>query len=99
MTFGEDLALFEVPTPAPLSKPLRDVGNGAPVWTKYRPKDPLKCDDCNLFLHQSRGSGPAARRAYFRRKARGVDLLLCSEHAQLRREDDGLEQLKEGGTA
>lgn len=90
----QDVPLFNVELPAPLVKPRRELGPGKPRWSKYRVKDPLKCDDCNLVLHLCRGDGPASRRAWWRRKQGGVDLLLCIEHAQQRREEDGLKPLE-----
>lgn len=87
--------LFE-PEETPVVKPKRasdPAKAGRPRWSKYRPVNPPKCDDCMLALAQSQGRAPASRRAKFRRQAGSSDLLLCYAHAQLRREDDGLEAL------
>jgi hypothetical protein len=81
--------LFPVTEP-PVKTPKRPPANGAARWSKYRPKYPVKCDDCMLLLAQQRGQAPASRQAKFRRQQGGADLLLCYGHAQARRDEDGL---------
>jgi len=87
-------ALFGVETP-PIQVPKRiPTSKRTPVvWSKYRPKHPVKCDDCMLLLVQCKGKAPASRQAKFRRKQGVSDLLLCYAHAQARREEDGMEAL------
>lgn len=47
-----------------------------------------------LVLALANGDGPVSRLAQFRRVQSGADLLLCAAHAQVRRDEDGLEPLK-----
>jgi len=62
---------------------------GSVVWTKYRPKQTVRCDDCVTVLEQGQGHGPATRAARWRMRTKdGLDLLLCSAHAQHRKELD-----------
>lgn len=61
-----------------------------PVWSKYRPKNAVKCDDCMLLLAQQHGKAPASQPARWKRKQGASDLLLCYAHAALRRDADGL---------
>lgn len=89
-------ALFDVP--ADQVKPVRQPpppSNGRITWTKYRPKKPLKCDDCLHVLAEAHGHAPAARMARWRRVQGGGDRLVCSAHMTQRREDEGLAPLKD----
>jgi hypothetical protein len=87
--------LFEV-DPVPVKVPKRTTSSQAkPRWTKYRPKFPLKCDDCMLVLALAKGAGPPSRQAKFRRKQGAGDLLLCYAHAQARRDEDGMKPLED----
>jgi hypothetical protein len=94
----DTLPLFDAPEPdrprAPRQRP--QLAHHAPKWTKYRPKNPLPCDDCKLYLAQHNGRGPASRQARWRRKVGGTDRLLCGPHAQLMRDQDRLPRFKEG---
>lgn len=81
--------LFDVDTP-PVAVPKRKPKAGRPVWAKYRPRHPAKCDDCMLVLLMARGQAPASRAAKFRRVQGGSDLLLCYAHAQARRDEDDM---------
>lgn len=84
--------LFDV-QPVPVRKPPRaqtPASAARPRWSKYRPLNPVKCDDCMAVLAAAQGNGPASRLAKFRRAQGGTDLLLCYAHAQQRRDDDGL---------
>lgn len=87
-------ALFVVSQP-PVTKVTRKQGRSRPKWTKYRPINPLKCDDCMLVLALAKGNGPATRQARWKRVQDGKDQLLCYGHADARREEDGLEPLKD----
>lgn len=83
-------ALFDVGD-QPVAVPTRPKARaGKVVWSKYRPKHPVKCDDCMLLLATTRGQAPASRQAKFRRKQGSLDLLLCYAHTQARRDEDGL---------
>lgn len=87
-------ALFHVeslPVKAPTRKDTEKAAQ--PRWSKYRPKNPVKCDDCMLLLAETQGKGPASQPARWRRKSGVTDLLLCYAHADLRRDSDGLESL------
>lgn len=87
--------LFDVDTP-PVRTPRRPAAPGKPAWSKYRPKAPMKCDDCMMVLALAKGDAPASRRARWRRRIGTTDLLLCYAHADVRREEDGLERLEHG---
>lgn len=86
--------LFEVANP-PVAKVKRPQGRSRPAWTKYRPVNPVKCDDCCLVLALAKGDGPATRQARWRRVQDGADLLLCYAHADVRRKEDGLVPLQD----
>lgn len=86
--------LFEVAQP-PVIKVTRKQGKSRPRWTKYKPVNPVKCDDCMLILALAKGDGPAARQARWKRAQDGAYLLLCYAHADARREEDGLVPLKD----
>lgn len=86
--------LFEVPSPIVQKVTRTSAGTGKPKWTKYRPVRPLKCDDCMLILALAKGEAPPSRQARWRRKTTDTDLILCQGHADLRREEDGMPELK-----
>jgi len=88
--------LFPVVTP-PVKSPKRPKASSSDKarWTRYRPKNPVKCDDCMLVLALAEGEGPASRQARYRRKQGETDLLLCFAHAQIRRDEDGLKRYRE----
>jgi hypothetical protein len=65
-----------------------------PRWSAYRPKNRVSCDDCLSDLVEA-GGGPLSRAARWRRVQGESDLLICSAHAQLRRDADGLAPLKD----
>lgn len=76
----KQLKLVEVePTPVKPPRPPAET-TGVPVYGKYRPKNPVKCDDCMLLLVQMRGLAPLARQARFYRRAGGQKRLLCAGH-------------------
>lgn len=86
--------LFVVANPLVQKVARKDTGTGKPKWTRYNPINPVKCDDCMLLLAVAKGNAPASRQARWRRKAGDSDLLLCQGHADLRREEDGMPELK-----
>jgi hypothetical protein len=86
--------LFEVKPPR-IVKVKRAQGKSKPRWAKYRPKNPVKCDDCMLVLALAKGRGPASRQARWKRVQDAADQLLCYAHAQVRRDEDGMVPLKE----
>jgi hypothetical protein len=47
-----------------------------------------------LLLYVSKGNAPASRPARWKRKQGAEYLLLCYQHAELRREEDGLKSLR-----
>lgn len=89
MNATEDVPMFEVETP-PVVTPKRPRGQSKPKWTRYRLKNPVKCDDCMLVLTLAKGEAPPARFALYRRVQDSKDLLLCAAHAQDRRDEDGM---------
>jgi hypothetical protein len=90
------LPMFEVPA-APKVFGLKTTASpGTPKWSKYRPKNPVKCDDCLAYLAQNGGNGPATNPAKFKRTVGAEFRLLCYPHAEARRQQDGLPELKEG---
>jgi hypothetical protein len=89
------LPMFDVPAAPEVFKPRTTAKPGTPKWSKYRTKNPVKCDDCLLFLAQNGGRGPASNPAKFKRAAGGEFRLLCYSHAEARRDQDGLPKLKE----
>lgn len=95
----EQDVLFEVPSPIVPKVKRASTGAGKPRWSKYRPVNPVKCDDCMLLLALTKGKAPRARSARWRRKCGDVDLLLCQGHADQRREEDGMPGLKGYGDA
>jgi len=88
--------MFELPDPAPVKAPSKRVqaARAKPVWSRYRPKNPVKCDHCLLVLAENGGQGPATKQARHARRQGKERLLLCGPHAQIQREKDGLPQLK-----
>lgn len=91
MMADEQDPLFHVES-SPVRKPTRREAASAlrPRWSKYRPVNPVKCDDCMAVLAETRGEGPASRQAKWRRKQGNLDRLLCYAHAALQRAEDGL---------
>lgn len=81
-------ALFETPIPEPLVTPKgASTGLGPVRYTKYSGK--FKCDDCVLWLHERGQQGLGAPPARFARQRRAQGdsvVLLCHEHANLRKE-------------
>lgn len=86
--------LFEVKNPRVI-KVTRKQGKTRPRWSRYKVKNPIKCDDCMLVLALAKGDGPATRQARWKRVQDGADLLLCYAHAEVRRDEDGMVPLKD----
>jgi hypothetical protein len=89
------LPMFEVPASPAVFKPKATAEPGAPRWSKYRPKNPVKCDHCLRVLAERNGNGPASHPAKFKRTVGDTFLLLCYQHAEAQRTEDGLPKLKE----
>lgn len=92
----DTIPMFDVPEAAPRPAPRRQGDNPKPVWSKYRPKNPVRCDDCVAVLVEAKGKAPASLSARWKRKAGGTDRLLCVPHANKQRELDALPPLKGG---
>jgi len=90
----DQAGLFDVPDVPPVKPGRRLPTNPARVvWAKYRPVNPVKCDDCMHALAMAQGKAPASRQAKFKRTQGGEVLLVCYWHAQVRREEDGMSAL------
>lgn len=88
--------LFDVPEGTPVRAPRRSAPPASePIWTRYRPKNPVKCDHCMRVLAETNGTGPIAQTARYRRRAGGTDEVLCYPHAQLQRDADGLPRFRQ----
>lgn len=78
------------------AKPARDTPLGdflRPVYTKYDPKYPSRCDRCVEELHEAWRDGTTPytppKTARTRRVLGGDVLLLCSRHTQEMKEKEG----------
>jgi hypothetical protein len=83
--------LFELPEGEPVkrSKSLRELDRlSRPVWTRYKPRNRVPCDECITLLHEAGGVGPYAKSARHKRTLEGKFLLLCDEHARLWRAEE-----------
>lgn len=68
-----------------------------PKWSRYRPKFPLRCDDCQDALaaaYQRGEPAPIARKAAFKRTDKRGFRLLCGGHAQEWRTRDKLPKFR-----
>lgn len=92
---GGTIPMFGEPAPAEVRKPGAASSNSKPRWSKYKTKNPVKCDRCLRVLAMARGEGPATMPARFKRVAGGKDELLCYLHAQAQRTEDGLAPYKD----
>ena len=91
----DTIPLFGEPEPAARPEPAAAAPSAACAsWSKYRPKNPVKCDRCMAVLAETGGAGPIAAQAKFRRKAGSVIELLCYVHAEAQRQRDGLPGLR-----
>jgi hypothetical protein len=88
--------MFEDPEPTARPEPKRAAGpaDAKPKWTRYRPKNPVKCDRCMAVHAETGGKGPLAAQAKFSRTAGGVRELLCYQHTQAQRARDGMPEPK-----
>lgn len=84
---SEQLGLFGPPEPVAVAapKPLKGVR-----WFDYRVIKPEKCAHCLLAAHQARNNAwqPNLQTARFRRQADDGDLLLCRDHAGIKKSAD-----------
>lgn len=95
MTHSANEPTLFVPPHSQVTKVIREkAAGGRPTWSKYRPLNAVKCDDCMLALYQAKGEAPASKPARWKRKQGASFLLLCYGHADLWREEDGLTPLK-----
>lgn len=93
----DTIPLFDEPGRIERPEPKRShLAHHKPHWTKYRPKNPVKCDHCMQIHVETHGGGPLAAQARFARIADGAKTLLCSPHAQQQRRRDGMPELKGG---
>lgn len=90
------LPLFDPPTPDPVRHPQVTPKPGRPTWSRYRPKNPVKCDDCMAVHAETGGRGPIAGMARWRRAVGRDYRLLCYAHARRWRDHDKLPALKGG---
>lgn len=88
-------ALFDVGTAQVPRARRTPPGTGRVTWGKYRPKEPVKCDDCMSILAAASGKAPVARTARWRRRQGDADRLLCGGHMEQRRHEEGLTPLKD----
>lgn len=81
--------LFDPPDEPPAARPLAAArGTGRPTYTRYRPKTPVRCDDCAAAYVADPGA-PMSRNATYRRAQAGTPaLLLCHAHVRLRKEGE-----------
>lgn len=86
-----DVPLFEIGEPTPLPRPAHPITATGPLkWANYRPKWPVRCDDCAAVLMEANRTGiaaPPSRTARFTCTQGALKLFICSEHKNLRMED------------
>lgn len=89
-----NVPMFPAPEPPPvtLSKTLAPHGQAKGSYARYQPKNRVACDECVVVLHEARGVGSAPMRARMTRKSDAGTLRLCSPHAGLWRELDGVKE-------
>jgi hypothetical protein len=86
------LPMFPEPDPPPIAKPpvkpFNDVsdGYGRVSYAKYRPKKPVRCDDCAAAFIDDPNAPHSLPAAVKRTQAGAKPLLLCHRHAQARKE-------------
>jgi hypothetical protein len=91
----DTIPLFGEPEPAKRPAPKAAAAAKAkPTWSRYKPKNPVRCDHCMRVLAETGGRGPVAALARYSRTAGGTRELLCYQHAQAQREADRLPALK-----
>lgn len=89
-----EVPMFEVRPPVVPKVTRKSSSTAKPQWSRYKVKNPVKCDDCMFLLAASEGRAPASRFALFKRKQGPAFLLLCEVHAQYRRDEDGLKRFE-----
>lgn len=84
--YGTQPMFAEVPD-LPVA-PFNDVsgGHGPIRYAKYRPKAPVRCDDCAAAFITDPNAPHSLPAATKRTQAGAKPLLLCHRHAQLRKE-------------
>lgn len=91
----DTIPLFGEPEPAERPAPKAATAASTKAkWTKYKPKTPVRCDDCMALLAERRGDAPVAAVARWARTVAGVRRLLCYQHAVQWRDRDRLPALK-----
>lgn len=77
--------------PAPIVRQARHPPAGKVTWPKYRPANPVHCDDCLAEIHRDWPDGARIpHRALFKRVAGDKVTFMCAEHAQAQRVKDGM---------
>lgn len=85
-----DEPMFDLPPSGPVkrAKSLRELDRVARGQiSRYRPVRRVPCDECVLVLHEADGRGPYPRAVRWRFTRGRTVLLLCNEHAELRRKE------------
>src|SRR6266581_2342237 len=85
-----ELFVSSEPAPLPRVRPKPTDMTGTPVWSRYSAVSRLPCDDCHQAQHEGTLHEPA-RQARWKRLVWGSGRLLCHEHAQHWRHEDGLD--------
>lgn len=69
-----------------------EIDDGKPSWHELGRTSRLQCHECVRIAYERRRRGagtPVINRAKWRRRQRGRETLLCSEHAHDRRIEEG----------
>ena len=89
--------VFDLDLPAPVVKRPRHEPVGKIAWAKYRPANPVHCDDCLAEMHEQWPTTMQPNRALFKRTAGAKVVFLCALHATAQREKDGLVPARKRG--
>lgn len=88
------MTLFDVPGPGPLPRAATIFrGGDRPRWARYKPVRRVACDECVIVLHENKGVGPAPRSARWSRTLGKQRHVLCAEHAEAWKKEDGRSSL------
>lgn len=95
---NDTLPLFDAPDPDRSYRRPKNAQSEKtktrPKWSRYRPKNPVRCDDCMAQLAETGGREPTwPLNARWQRKAGGARRLLCYQHALIWRAHDNLPTL------
>lgn len=85
---------FDLSLPEPVVKQARHVPAGKVTWVKYRPAQPVHCDDCLAEIHEKWPVDMLPNRALFKRTTGDKEVFLCALHATAQREKDGVRHTK-----